>query len=56
MREVVVLRLAGLSYEETAETLGVGLNTVRSQINAATKRLRRILSASFPELGGGAGC
>lgn len=53
LREVVALRLGDLSYEEIAETLGVGPNTVGSQLNAATKKLRRILAASFPELGDG---
>ena len=53
MREVVALRLGGLSYEDVAENLGVKLNTVRSQLHAATRRLRRILAASFPELGDG---
>ena len=53
MREVVALRIGGLAYEEIAETLDVGLNTVRSQLNAAKKRLRRILAATFPELDDG---
>ncbi len=53
MREVVALRIGGLTYEEIAETLGVGLNTVRSQLNGSKKRLRRILAATYPELDDG---
>ncbi len=53
MRQVVALRLADLGYEEIAEALGVGLNTVRTQLHEARKRLRRILAEHFPEHGGG---
>jgi RNA polymerase sigma-70 factor (ECF subfamily) len=53
MRQVMTLRLSGLKYHEIAETLGVGLNTVRSQLHAAKDRLRLILEAHFPELDGG---
>jgi RNA polymerase sigma factor (sigma-70 family) len=55
MRAVVALRLGGLRYEEIAETLGVGLNTVRSQLHEGKKRLRHILGASFPEIDDGEG-
>jgi RNA polymerase sigma-70 factor (ECF subfamily) len=53
MRKAMTLRLSGLQYNEIADTLGVGLNTVRSQLHAAKDRLRRILEAYFPELEGG---
>ncbi len=40
-RETLLLvALAELSYEETAETLGVPIGTVRSRVNRARKRLR----------------
>lgn len=53
MRKAMALRLSGLQYTEIAEALDIGLNTVRSQLHAAKKRLRLILEAHFPELDGG---
>ncbi|QLQ10235.1 MAG: SigE family RNA polymerase sigma factor [Nocardioidaceae bacterium] len=44
-RRVVVLRhYWGLSIEETADDLGVGIGTVKSQTSAALAALRRILA------------
>lgn len=53
MRKAMALRLSGLQYTEIAQTLSVGLNTVRSQLHEARKRLRLILGEHFPELDGG---
>lgn len=55
MRAVLILRLTGLTYEEIAAELDVGLNTVRSQLHEAKKQLRRILAASRPGLDDGEG-
>lgn len=44
-REVFRLsRLYGLSYEEIAQVLGISINTVRSQMSAALRHLRRKLA------------
>src|SRR5690606_17797220 len=44
-RQVFTLsRLYGLTYEEVAETLGISINTVRTQMTAALKHLRERLS------------
>lgn len=48
----------GFSYQETADALGVGLNSVRSQLGEARQRLRRILGqhlAAPPGDGGSLG-
>jgi len=51
MRACLELRVGNdLSYQEIADTLGVGLGTVRSQIHDGKKRLREILGPNLDEL------
>jgi RNA polymerase sigma-70 factor, ECF subfamily len=48
-RQVLLLIVyRGLSYQETAETLGVPLGTVKSRMNSALPSLRRALLATRP--------
>jgi RNA polymerase sigma-70 factor, ECF subfamily len=48
-RAVVALHLyQGYSVEETARTLGVPFNTIRSRLRAARERLRRELAEKLP--------
>jgi RNA polymerase sigma-70 factor (ECF subfamily) len=49
MRRCIELRLfAGLKYREIADLMGIGLNTVRSQLSEARKRLQPVLDEHFP--------
>ncbi len=46
LRDVVILRnIQELSYEETADALGIPVGTVKSRLNAAAKALRKELEA-----------
>ena len=52
MRRCLLLRLdRQLKYREIAEVLGIEINTVKSLIHEAKKRLRKNLGDRFPELG-----
>ena len=51
MRQVTILRLRNeYSYQEIADTLQVSLNTVRSQLHEARRRLRESVEASYDEV------
>lgn len=51
MRQCVVLRLKDeLKYREIAAILGVSINTVRSQLFDARKKLQSLLAGHFPEI------
>ncbi len=50
MRRCAELRLGhDLKYQEIADVTGIGLNSVRSQLFEARKRLRTLLDRYFPE-------
>lgn len=50
MRRCLLLRLdQGLKYREIAEVLGIAINTVKSLLHEAKKRLREALGDRFPE-------
>lgn len=51
MRRCLILRLdRGLKYREIAEILGVEINTVKSLLHEAKKRVKGNLADKFPEL------
>lgn len=54
MRQCLLLRLdQGLKYREIADILGVAINTVKSLLHEAKKRLRDRLGDRFPDRPGG---
>lgn len=51
MRQVTLLRIRNeLTYQEIADTLRVSLNTVRSQLHEARRRLRKALQAQYDDV------
>jgi RNA polymerase sigma factor (sigma-70 family) len=56
MRRCVQLRFGqGLKYKEVAEALGISIETVKSQLHNATRRLRPLVASYFDRGGSGEG-